>query len=460
MAQVIYDGNKIEPSPFLAVTKSYNRQNGVVVGSVYTITMTAQVFADKGSPRTDGWYTGGGDAPTESFTTDDAKFNAISDKLNIIDQLFRTNSEGKVLQWQDEASGGVPTKANVRIVSTDIPQSREAWKWVDIADYTIVFEADDLTRLGSPNETFELDGDNLEYLQSLTESFSLEEQKEGDVSHFVLTRQVSAVGKDHYDTGGNLVKPAWERAQDACVLRLANINRHSDFNTQDLTALTGYEETNSEVLDEAGGTATLTQIKIFCSQNYIQSTTINANIRGASTNVEVSTEIRGLGDTIAARTAASNAAYSVSALHTLAQVYSTTTLNSDPASETVGRNLATGILTANVVFDDRPTNFFSDALTESISLTYTSPGQLVAQQTILGRATKLLQDLSTGEARTASLSIDAVFPRPTELAFSAAPDTTSVPATFAPTGSQVFEQPATKTWNQHGRAKLPDFLDI
>lgn len=446
MAQVIYDGLSIQPSPFIGVEKSYERQNGTVVGSTYQITMVAQVLADKGSPLTTGWYTGSGSAPTQSFATDDAKFKAISEKLQLIDGTFRTDTEGKVLQWQDESTG-VPTKANVRIISVDIPQSREAWKWVDIADYTIVFEADELIRAGSTMETFSIDGDDLDYVQSLTESFSLEEQKEGDVTHYVLTRSVSCVGKDHYDSGGALTKPAWERAQDVCKLRIANINRYADFDTTSLAGLSGFEQTKSETIDEAGGTASITEVKIFCSQAFVQSTIITSSVRGGPTSVEVSTEIRGLGDSVGDRMSNANAAYSVSALHSLAQTYSSTTLNILPFSESVGRNLATGILTANLTFDDRPTNLFPDALTESVQITQTSPGQLIAQLAVLGRSTKLLQDLSMGEARTQSLSISAIFPRPASIAFSTAPSTVGIPALFAPTGSQVFEQPASKTWN-------------
>jgi hypothetical protein len=88
MAKVIYDGNLIAPSSFIAVNKTYNNQGGIVVGSKYSIVLTCRVFAGRGSPLTTGFWTLGGTPTTEAHADDDAKFKAICKKLEVIYEIF------------------------------------------------------------------------------------------------------------------------------------------------------------------------------------------------------------------------------------------------------------------------------------------------------------------------------------------------------------------------------------
>jgi uncharacterized protein YkvS len=447
MAKVIYDGNLIAPSSFIAVNKTYNNQGGRVVGGKYNITLTCRVFAGQGSPLTTGWHTAGGTPATESFTTDDAKFKAICKKLEIINELFKVGNEGKVLEWQDGTTG-VPTKCNPRIVSVDIPDSSSFHRWVEVADYTITFEADDLLRSGS-GETFDIDSDSLEYIESMSESFSIEEQKEGDVTSYVLTRSVQGTGRRHYISDGSVPKEAWERAKDACLLRLANTNRYADFDMVDLSSISGYEETKSETIDEATGSYSITQIKIFASQNYVQTVEVNTSTGVGNNSVTVTGSIRGLGDTPAAKLANAEAAYSVPAMYVLANSHSGITgLSVEPLNSTVGRSIYGGNISFSLEFNDRPSYYIAGALSENITIDQVSLGTKIAAIFVLGRAASpVLQDLGTRDQTVRTLNIEAVMPRVDNLLIASAPNVSNIISATAPTGGTSYQQQEQFSWS-------------
>jgi uncharacterized protein YkvS len=447
MARVIYDGKLIAPSSFIAVNKTYNNQGGRVVGSKYSIVLTCRVFANRGSPLTTGWHTSGGTPPDESATTDDAKFKAICKKLEIINELFKVGNEGKVLEWQDGTTG-VPTKCNPRIVSVDIPDSSSFHRWVDVADYTVTFEADDLLRSGS-GESFDVDGDALNYIESLSESFSMEEQKEGDVTSYVLTRSVQATGRRHYISDGSVPKEAWERAKDACLLRLANTSRYFDFYIQSLSPSNGYEDTRSETIDEANGSYSITQVKIFASQNFIQTIDVNTNTGAGNTTVTVSGSIRGLGDTVAARLSNAEVGYSPSGLYGIAVSNSGISgLNPDPLNSSVGKSIYGGILTFNLEFNNRPTHYIAGSLSENITISQNSLGNKIAAIFVLGRtAGPVLQDLGTREQTVRTLNVEAVMPRVANLLVSSAPSVSNIVSAAAPTGGTSYQQQEQASWS-------------
>jgi hypothetical protein len=448
MAQIIYDGNLLAPSSFISVEKTYNNQGGRVVGSKYNIVLTCRIFAEKGSPLTTGWHTGGGTPATESFTTDDAKFKSICKKLEIVNELFKVGNEGKVLQWQDSTTG-VATKCNPRIVSVSIPDSSSFHRWVTVADYSITFEADDLLRSGS-GESFSVDGNALEYIENISESFSLEEQKEGGVTSYVLTRSVQATGRRHYISDGSVPKEAWERAKDACLLRLANVNRYSDFYSQNLASLSGYEDTKNETIDEAGGSYSITQIKIFADQNYIQTVEVSTTTGAANTSVSVSGSIKGLGDTPAIRLSNATSGYSVGNVYSLAVTHSGISgLNPDPLNQSVGKSIYGGVITFSLEFNNRPTNYITGALSENITIDQTSLGSKIAQIFVLGRTVgPVLQDLGTREATVRTLNIEAVMPRVDNLLVSSIPNVSAIVAATAPTAaSAIYQQQEQFSWS-------------
>lgn len=62
-------------------------------------------------------------------------------------------------------------------------------------------------------------------------------------------------------------------------------------------------------------------------------------------------------------------------------------LNSQPRSISLGLNETAGEITYNLEFDNRPTNYFNDALSESINVNDTYPGDIFAIIPVIGRPT-------------------------------------------------------------------------
>lgn len=72
------------------------------------------------------------------------------------------------------------------------------------------------------------------------------------------------------------------------------------------------------------------------------------------------------------------------------------TLNTQPLNISIGTNQVTGEITYNVEFDNRPSNFFTNALYENISVNDTYPGDVFATIPILGRPTGPLLQFTFG----------------------------------------------------------------
>jgi len=85
-------------------------------------------------------------------------------------------------------------------------------------------------------------------------------------------------------------------------------------------------------------------------------------------------------------------------------------LKSGSVSESIGYNIAAGIVNYTVVFDNRCEFYHTGALVETINYTENDPADIFASLVILGRAKgPLLQSIGTVGPRTAELQIDAIF---------------------------------------------------
>ena len=62
-------------------------------------------------------------------------------------------------------------------------------------------------------------------------------------------------------------------------------------------------------------------------------------------------------------------------------------LNSQPLSVTIGQNIFTGEISYSIEFDNRPTNFITGSLSETVSVNDTYPGDVFATIPVIGRKT-------------------------------------------------------------------------
>jgi hypothetical protein len=102
--------------------------------------------------------------------------------------------------------------------------------------------------------------------------------------------------------------------------------------------------------------------------------------------------------------------YGNCALYNRAQSAAPHNLNSGPASISFSTNDVLGEVTYNITYDARPQKFFTGAITESINVEDTLPGDLYTTIPILGRPTgPILQYLYGRTEYRRTLSIDVLF---------------------------------------------------
>jgi len=213
--------------------------------------------------------------------------------------------------------------------------------------------------------------------------------------------------------------------------------------------VSGYEDTNSETIDEANGSYSITQVKIFASQNFIQTVAVSTNTGAGNITVTVTGTIRGLGDAVATRLSNAVAGYSEPAMFTLAQSHSGISgLNPSPLTSVVTKSIHVGTLSFNLEFNDRPTHYIAGSLSENITISQNSLGNKIAAIFVLGRTNgPVLQDLGTREQTVRTLNIDAIMPRVDNLLVSSAPNVSSIVAATAPTAGTFYQQQEQYSWS-------------
>ncbi len=452
---VIFNNKKIIPAPFCSIGKQYARSgDGTPIGSVYAITLTGTLVAWKGSPSGAGlssFWTLSGNPPDaqDVFNDNDKRLENLLRKQEAMRLLFAL--EGKTLEIEP-LSGTAPIKCNPRVIGLDFT----AGKWFDRTDYTITLEADVLFINGTVT-----DEDSFgQFLSNASEDWQLGVGDEEDV--FNLTHSVSAAGKVHYDTNGNLVRPAWKEAREWVQSRLGlDLNRIDASGALNLTNpnYTGFNHVRAENVSEMGGTYEVTETWVITSGTALETYTVNTSQATATdkrTSVTIDGNIAGL-DIRDSDFALTTTKYQSASgwfgtiqdeLLTRAQTISGFSLNLRPLTKSIGRNTRAGVITYSYAYDNRPSGLVLGALQEVISISDNHHGQIVASIPIIGRAKgPILQDIGTVTERRRTLSINVTMPSSGNLTFNNPPDVSGVISLVTPTATQTFKTRDTANWN-------------
>ena len=270
-----------------------------------------------------------------------------------------------------------------------------------------------------------------------------------------ITRNVSATGKTYYAPDGNDIKmyEAWENArrfikEDILLETGINASRsHFSFPGlsgtkyfgHNLLALSGnyegYNHVRTESIDKAAGSYTINDTWLLTSgnNNTIESydLSLSSSTDSPFINITLNGKIKGLTkimSDVKNNTTTSNISepfnnaikeyYRLSnhdkfgigcALYKRASCMSPIQLNSTPLNSNITINKLLGEIDYNVTFNNRPLTFFSDVLTESITINDTYPGDIYAIMPVLNRTTGPLFQLIGGISQyERSLSIDFV----------------------------------------------------
>lgn len=417
MGRVLYGGARLVPAPFCSIQKTYERaDDGTKIGSTFSIQLSNDIVAFKGSPDSDQTLWTAGGYPADEVISSDARLGAIIRKQEAIRELF--SRDGLLLEIQSN-DGSQPMKCNPIVKDISFNEG----SWFNVCRYTINLEAPTVTVNG-----IEIGEDDFtEYISAASETWSFETDEDTPESIdlnriYRLTHSISAKGKTYYDENGTLVKPAWQWARDWVLPRLGidNVISLSSGVNNLPSYYGGYNHIRNNEIDETGGSFSCTESWIMASGSALEDFTveINKSIDDGKTIVGINGTIRGLevknSNFQITSTKFANADSKWSGVYPIlisrAQTYSGKTLNIIPVSTTVGKNPALGTINYGFQYDNRPSNTISDTISEVVSLSDTFDIDAIAVIPILGRtAGPLIQDLNSHKENSRTLNIELVF---------------------------------------------------
>lgn len=219
---------KLIPAPLVTFNKQLTfTDDGRPISSIYNITLEGTLLPNKGSPTSQGWYTGPGSPSDESFTTDEDRFNSLLAKQELMREAFTV--PGFKLSYSP------PTKNPVEFYPTVKSMSFDKGQWVSRADYVIELETAHVNRVGSAEEDifllpsgatasslFAVSGF---FLDSISDNIAVRERDDGS-SILDVERIVSAKSHVSYNASGVTIEP-WKIAKAWVDIRLAGVPLNS-----------------------------------------------------------------------------------------------------------------------------------------------------------------------------------------------------------------------------------------
>lgn len=458
------DGKVLRPTPFISVSSQPIRTSSgdKWLGTDYTITLTGTILDSEGSPFSDGSIAVNYTRPVrENIATGDAS-HAILVKQNAIRALFST--EGMYVEVLNADADFTPA---ISFYATLESINFEEGIYVNTCRYTVTLKTTAIINHNQADapESFGFDG-VLNRISDFQETWSIEVDDsasetiqtfdgQGNITGdyiiprgYSIVRNISVTGKTTYLNGTK--KNAITNAKEYLVEKnyfVTGPQAYPNYNAitgiyGDLTLnligyLGGYNHVRTENIDESAGTISYTDTWnilrdiayesysfsiSYDNQNAFVQISIDGTIRGVDAS-QAYTQRYGGTEATAASTKIQNALAKFNSitnsqnwtftnpLYLRANAAVTMTLNPQPQAVSIGRNDITGEITYNVQFNNRPQNIVSSALSESISVNDTYPGDLYTLIPVIGRPTgPILQYIGGRTEYRRSVNIELIFP--------------------------------------------------
>lgn len=420
---VNFNNKRIIPAPFVSISRRYDLSgDGSQLGSVWSITLFGTfVLGAPDSPSSSGTLWDQTAYPAREDTQPQSALASILVKQKAISDLFSKRNNGAALEIQS-GDGSSPLKAYVNIVGDVVFQED---LWFNTCKWTVTLEASEILMNGAVygNEGFS------EYISSASEDIQIETNEDQPESinlprTYRLTHSLNAVGKRVYNESG-LVREAWENAKLWVSSRLGfNSSFINQSGVRDLPSYYGgYNHVRSESYGKMDGTYSVTEAWLLASGTALEDFTveISTNVEDSLTNVAIQGTVTGLeyrdSNMNIISSKYNNASGKFSTIEPLmlsrAQTYSNTTLNTVPASTSVGKNPTTGVITYNYTYNNRPSNLISNTRSESIQIIDSLETNVVAIIPVISRAKgPILQNIGTSNERFRTLNIELVMSSP------------------------------------------------
>ena len=331
-------------------------------------------------------------------------------------------------------------------------------RWANPGGYTINLR--NTTFLSSANGLFSNGNENLStssgyFISNVTETFDIQEDGRTTLvfasagngrkiqqinKTYTINRSITAVGSPVYDTNGSYLNnlAPWQQASGFIYSYLGvGSGVTSGFNTIKNSGLIALQQNQSykpanfvyqESIDREAGTYSLTETYTLYSGGFpvIENINISQDVADNGVNtVNIQGTIQGL-NTVDGFSYVNNAYLNADSYFTgvidtgipcTAYYYARGVLRDynnpsnipwlhpRPLSQSIARDFNAGTISYTYNFDDRPANLVPGAITESIQINDTYPGELFSVTPVIGRSQPVLQYLNSRSEYKRSLSI-------------------------------------------------------
>jgi hypothetical protein len=435
---------QIRPCPFVSLSHSPIRNGMGYLGAEYTITLTGTVPFDKFLINTNPNATTTTATPV---TPANIRVKYFFEKQKVISNLFA--SPYIKLEFQNPADGSVIWYCYAKLDSLSFEEGTYFSKMDYNATFsaTELYNSDGtLWQSSKPslmqgfgyhpnpsgrglqdfNETWDFQIDD-------TTGYSLAPANNASESisprTFSLSRTLSATGRTEANRLANDSKssrfptPAWQAARDYVAAYAAGndyafyLNSGTHHVAMGAGSYVGYNHARTESLDKGAGSFSVTDTWILApsGRKHLESfnTSIESSLDTSYIKISIDGNIKGLSawkpsgeyvKTSPSTTELQDSPYANSQKHfhaisasgnfginsliyKRANALLNPNLNATPLSVTIGSNPMTGEVTYNVAYDNRPYNYFTNTVSETINITDTYPGDIFTIIPVIGRPT-------------------------------------------------------------------------
>lgn len=454
----------VQPTPLISISTTPNKNKLGHFGSSYQLTISGAIVYNSVNPSQSTAVIG----PNASTAGSDGLDHIlrIQSAITTVFTEQKQDLDGLSIQIMDGAGNSdIMQFRKCKVESITF----EEGIYVNLCRYTVVLTSDEMLdangvlHTSSQLNIFKLNGEtypdedsqNYWMLEDLQESWDISSDDSIGASgpegalvrprSYTVSRTVTAVSKIPANTSV-INDPAWKRASDFLDNYISEIRGDAEQNLSNVlgnsllefTNFSAYNNSRTFQIDKAAGSATCTDTWIVARTNEIALENFEISVTSDSQNpyvrVSISGTIKGLstwhdeeeynqssntvtnGSPILQAQSkwnalSSNGNFGVgSMIYKRANSACNLTLNDQPLSISVSSNEVNGEISYSVEFDNRPRNIFTNALTESVTVTDTYPGDQFAVIPVIGRATGPILQFTFGRTEyKRSLSIEIQF---------------------------------------------------
>lgn len=424
MSSVVkYNGQCLSPVQAYSINKEASvLPNGQCVRPVFNISIEGTLMANYGSPTSNGSFGCFTDNNCETIPQDEW-FDSLSTKQCALYDLFKDSYKPLELGTQFTA---YPRVTNVSINDTTNPQ---------LFTYSISLEADDIYCDGDPlvgtgcpgilsyEDNWDINYDEAEYIREF-----------GQNRLFKISHNFSAVGVGIRGPDG------WIKSPFDCARDFVKSNTGSHVGIENKVLIDGVSFTGDDIImagthvhklynyyeshsfDNVTSSYTVSESWIAATGDFIESYTVDINDDSSSIcpAVTIQGTIRGFDLRTNGAITAGNSRYDaakeqlrhlivITGFHERAEDISGYTLQVEPMSSTITKNIFTGEVTYNYSFKKLPKKMLPETKMEKIVVSHNWDEDIFAIINILGKG-EIIQPIGGKRINTTSLSIDAVYP--------------------------------------------------